>query len=43
MTVEYANVIFDLDRAKALVHGFLDDVGIQHCGRYRPKGCISSN
>jgi len=26
MTVEYANVIFDLDRAKALVHGFLDDI-----------------
>ena len=35
MTVEYANVIFDLDRAKALetVHGYLDDIGIHYCGR----------
>jgi protoporphyrinogen oxidase len=34
--VEYANVIFDLDRAAALqiVHGYLDDVGISYCGRY---------
>lgn len=32
----YANVIFDHDRAEALttVHGFLDDVQIQYCGRY---------
>ena len=32
----YANVIFDHDRpqALALVHGFLDDVGIAYCGRY---------
>ena len=37
MTVEYANVIFDLDRAKALetVRGYLDDIGIHHCGRWR--------
>jgi protoporphyrinogen oxidase len=32
----YANVIFDLDRAAAVetVHGYLDDVGIEYCGRY---------
>jgi protoporphyrinogen oxidase len=32
----YANVIYDLDRCKAvqLVHGFLDDAGVQYCGRY---------
>ena len=32
----YANVIYDHDRAPALevVHGFLDDVGIDYCGRY---------
>jgi protoporphyrinogen oxidase len=36
MHVEYANVIFDLERAAALetVHGYLDDVGIAYCGRY---------
>jgi protoporphyrinogen oxidase len=36
MHVEYANVIFDLERADALkiVHGYLDDLGIAHCGRY---------
>jgi protoporphyrinogen oxidase len=35
-TVRYANVIFDHDRASnlALVHGYLDDVGIAYCGRY---------
>ena len=34
--VEYANIIFDHDRPEALrvVHGYLDDVGIRHCGRY---------
>jgi protoporphyrinogen oxidase len=34
----YANVIYDLDRADALaiVHGFLDEVGVSYCGRY---GC----
>jgi protoporphyrinogen oxidase len=34
--VDYANIIFDHDRPAALkvVHGFLDDVGIRHCGRY---------
>jgi protoporphyrinogen oxidase len=36
MHIEYANVIFDLERAEALklVHGYLDDVGIAYCGRY---------
>ena len=33
---EYANIIFDHDRPKALatVHGYLDDVGVSYCGRY---------
>ena len=32
----YAQVIFDLERADALavVHGYLDDIGIAYCGRY---------
>jgi protoporphyrinogen oxidase len=32
----YAQVIFDLDRADALavVHGYLDDIGVAYCGRY---------
>jgi protoporphyrinogen oxidase len=36
MVSPYAQVIFDLDRAKALpvVHGYLDDVAIAYCGRY---------
>ena len=36
MDIPYANVIFDLERREALktVHGFLDEVGIQYCGRY---------
>jgi protoporphyrinogen oxidase len=40
ITVEYANVIFDLDRAKALetVHGYLDDIGVHYCGRYGDWG-----
>ncbi|MCW5661973.1 MAG: FAD-dependent oxidoreductase [Burkholderiaceae bacterium] len=34
--IDYANIIFDHDRPEALriVHGFLDDIGIRHCGRY---------
>jgi len=34
--VPYANIIFDHDRPKALetVRGFLQDVGIETCGRY---------
>jgi protoporphyrinogen oxidase len=33
---EYANIIFDHDRPKALatVHGYLDDIGVGYCGRY---------
>lgn len=33
---EYANIIFDHDRPKALaiVHGYLDDIGVSYCGRY---------
>jgi protoporphyrinogen oxidase len=36
MHIEYANVIFDLERAAALriVHGYLDELGIAYCGRY---------
>jgi protoporphyrinogen oxidase len=36
MLIPYANVIFDLERAAALamVHGYLDDIGINYCGRY---------
>ncbi len=36
MHIDYANVIFDLERADALktVHAYLDDVGIAYCGRY---------
>lgn len=32
----YANVIFDLERAKNLqiVHGYLDEIGIPYCGRF---------
>jgi protoporphyrinogen oxidase len=36
MHIEYANVIFDLERAESLrtVHGYLEDRGIAWCGRY---------
>ncbi len=36
MHLRYANVIFDLERADALalVHGYLDELGIAYCGRY---------
>lgn len=36
MHIDYANVIFDLERASALqiVHGYLEEVGIAWCGRY---------
>jgi protoporphyrinogen oxidase len=36
MHIEYANVIFDLERSQALgiVHGYLDELGIAYCGRY---------
>jgi len=38
--VEFANVIFDLDRSDAVatVHGYLDDIGIAYCGRYGDWG-----
>lgn len=34
--VEYANIIFDHDWPKALatVHGYLDEIGVNYCGRY---------
>lgn len=40
VTLRYANVIFDLDRATALdtVHGYLDDLDITYCGRYGEWG-----
>ena len=36
MRLKYANVIFDLERRESLavVHGFLDDIGVEYCGRY---------
>lgn len=36
MHIPYANVIFDLESgpATALVHAYLDDIGIGYCGRY---------
>ncbi|HEY6056590.1 MAG TPA: hypothetical protein VIV06_01085, partial [Candidatus Limnocylindrales bacterium] len=32
----YANVIYDHDRAPALaiVHAYLDEIGVRYCGRY---------
>jgi protoporphyrinogen oxidase len=40
--IRYANVIFDLDRAAALktVQGYLDDEGVQCCGRYGEWGYL---
>ena len=40
MLLKYANIIFDLERADALstVHGYLDDIGIDYCGRYGDWG-----
>ena len=42
MLVRYANIIFDLDRAAALktVHSYLDDIGIDYCGRYGDWGYL---
>ena len=42
MLVPYGNIIFDLDRSKALhaVHGYLDDLGIAYCGRYGDWGYL---
>ena len=40
MYLPFANIIFDHDRASALaiVHGYLDDLGISYCGRYGDWG-----
>ncbi len=42
MLVKYANIIFDLERADALstVHGYLDDIGINYCGRFGDWGYL---
>jgi len=42
MLVRYANIIFDLERAVALetVHGYLDDIGIDYCGRFGEWGYL---
>ncbi len=38
----YANIIFDLDRARAVdtVHGYLREQGIEYCGRYGDWGYL---
>lgn len=38
----YANIVFDHDRAAAVatVHGYLDDIGVQHCGRFGDWGYL---
>lgn len=40
MILDYANIIFDHDRqpSLALVHGYLDDIGVAYCGRYGDWG-----
>ena len=40
MVLDYANVIFDLDRKSVLeiVHGYLDSIGVAYCGRYGDWG-----
>jgi protoporphyrinogen oxidase len=40
LVANYANVIFDLERADALriVHGYLDEIGVRYCGRYGEWG-----
>lgn len=42
MMLKYANIIFDLERARALatVHGFLDDIGVSYAGRYGEWGYL---
>jgi hypothetical protein len=42
MLIPYANVIYDLDRASALeiVHGYLDDIGVNYCGRFGDWGYL---
>ncbi|MGB3209934.1 MAG: NAD(P)-binding protein [Desulforhopalus sp.] len=38
--IQYANIIFDLDRTTALevVHDYLDEIGVSYCGRYGEWG-----
>ena len=45
MLIPYANIIFDLDRPKALatVHGYLESLGIGWCGRYGEWGYLWSD
>ncbi len=45
MLIDYANIIFDLDRPAALakVHAYLDDVGVAWCGRYGDWGYLWSD
>jgi len=40
--IEYANIIFDLDRKNNLkiVHKYLDKIGIKYCGRYGEWGYL---
>lgn len=40
--IKYANVIFDLDSVPAteVVHGYLEEIGIERCGRYGDWGYI---
>lgn len=40
--IDYANIIFDLDRKKNLkiVHDYLDEIGINYCGRYGEWGYL---
>jgi len=42
MCIPYANIIFDLDRPKALqvVHEYLEEIGIAYCGRYGDWGYL---
>ncbi len=40
--IPYANVIFDHDRAEnlAIVHEYLDEIGVNYCGRYGEWGYL---
>ncbi|MGH8588704.1 MAG: protoporphyrinogen/coproporphyrinogen oxidase [Gammaproteobacteria bacterium] len=42
MHIRHANVIFDHDRADAvaIIHGYLDELGIGYCGRYGEWGYL---
>ena len=43
--IKYANVIFDLDSIPSteIVHNYLDEIGIERCGRYGDWGYIWSD